>query len=313
VKQLNANVVSINTTMQSSMEEIKQDLTTQLESIFLALCTKLHIPTDNPSSSSLPHTEGEHSSHSHNFQNHHFQRELHLPRVDVTKFDGLNPTGWVTQMEHYLSLYDITYDLAKLRYGVLHLDQEHWQWWQWRKTSRQGHIAWTDFVAEIYECFETDTNHLGHLKKLKQSGTLEDFIVAFEHLGFQTEGLSDAFFREFFISGLKDEIRVHVLMARPQSWVEATKRDKEAQQVLSSQNWKPSFIPHLKPVNPTTPSAPLKIQKLTRDEMVKCQLKGLCYNCDDKYFPGHNCKEQTLFMAISDNISEEDIETPLCV
>jgi wobble nucleotide-excising tRNase len=28
VKQLNANVVAINTTMQSSMEEIKQDLTT---------------------------------------------------------------------------------------------------------------------------------------------------------------------------------------------------------------------------------------------------------------------------------------------
>jgi hypothetical protein len=41
----------------------------------------------------------------------------------VTKFDDSDPTGWVTQMEHYLSLYDITYDLAKLRYGVLHLDQ----------------------------------------------------------------------------------------------------------------------------------------------------------------------------------------------
>jgi hypothetical protein len=37
-------------------------------------------------------------------------------------------------------------------------------------------------------------------------------------------------------AGLKDEIRAHVLMARPQSWVEATKRDKEAQQVVSSQN-----------------------------------------------------------------------------
>jgi hypothetical protein len=126
VKQLNANVVAINTTMQSSMEEIKQDLTTQLESVFSSLCTKLHIPTDNPSSDSPPHIEGEHSSHSHNFQHHHFQRDLCLPRVDVTKFDGSDPTGWVTQMEHYFSLYGITDDLAKLRYGVLHLDQEHW-------------------------------------------------------------------------------------------------------------------------------------------------------------------------------------------
>jgi hypothetical protein len=56
-------------------------------------------------------------------------------RVDVTKFDGSDPTGWVTQMEHYFSLYGITDELAKLRYGVLHLDQERWQWWQWRKNA----------------------------------------------------------------------------------------------------------------------------------------------------------------------------------
>jgi hypothetical protein len=94
-------------------------------------------------------------------------------------------------MEHYFSLYDITDDLAKLRYGVLHLDQERWQW---RKTSRQGYIAWTHFVAELYERFDTDTNHLGRLTKLKQLETVEDFIATFERLAFRTEGMSDAFF-----------------------------------------------------------------------------------------------------------------------
>jgi hypothetical protein len=77
VKQLSVNVTAINTTMQSSMGEIKQDLATHIESFFSALCTKLHIPTYNPSSSSTPHTEGDHSSHSHTLQNHHFQRDLH--------------------------------------------------------------------------------------------------------------------------------------------------------------------------------------------------------------------------------------------
>jgi hypothetical protein len=116
-------------------------------------------------------------------------------------------------MEHYFYLYDITNDLSKLRYGFLHLDQEHWQWWQWRKTSRQGYISWTHFVEELYERFDTDTNHLGRLKKLKQSGRVEDFIADFEHLDFRTEGMSDAFFLDCFISGLKDDIRGHVLMA----------------------------------------------------------------------------------------------------
>jgi hypothetical protein len=108
--------------------------------------------------------------------------------------------------------------------------------------------------------------------------------------------MSDAFFRECFISGLKDEIRAHFLMAHPQSWVEENERDKEAQHVVSSQNRKPSFIPRTKPVNPT-PSTH--------------QLKGLCYNCDEKYFPGHNCTEKNIFMAISKDISEEDVESPL--
>jgi hypothetical protein len=166
-------------------------------------------------------------------------------------------------------------------------------------------------VTEIYEHFDTDTNHLGRLTKLKQSGTVEDFIASFERLAFQTEGMIDAFFRECFISGLKEEIRAHVLMAQPSSWVEATKKSKEAQQVVSSQTHKPSFIPRPKPINPTTPSTPLKIQKLTRDEMAECQLKGLCYNCDDKYFSSHKCKEQKIFMAISKDISEEDVETPI--
>jgi hypothetical protein len=100
-------------------------------------------------------------------------------------------------------------------------------------------------------------------------------------------------------------------MDRPHSWVDATKISKEAQQIVSSQNKKLLFIPRTKPVTPTPPSTPLNIHKLTRAEIFGHQLKGLCYNCDDKYFPGHKCKEQNIFMAISEDVLEEDVEAPL--
>jgi hypothetical protein len=45
--------------------------------------------------------------------------------------------------------------------------------------------------------------------------------------------------------------------------------------------------------------------------MVEHQLKGLCYSCDEKYFMGHKCKEQNFFMAIVEDVSEEDVEAPL--
>jgi hypothetical protein len=38
------------------------------------------------------------------------------------------------------------------------------------------------------------------------------------------------------------------------------------------------------------------------------QLKGLCYNCDEKYFMGHKCKEQKLFMVISEDIFDDENE-----
>jgi hypothetical protein len=191
VRQLSANVATFNKNMHSpidaKMEDLKQDLATQLESFntyfgsfTTMLCAKIHIPACLPSSDPLLQTEDETSSHSQNFHPHHFQRDLRLPHVDVTKFDGSDPTSWVTQMEHYLSLYGIIDELNKLRYGVLHLDQERSHWWQWRKNARQGYVAWTHFVADLYERFDTDTNHLGRLTKLKQFGIVEDFIVAFE-------------------------------------------------------------------------------------------------------------------------------------
>jgi hypothetical protein len=47
-----------------------------------------------------------------------------------------------------------------------------------------------EMVAELYERFDTDTNHLGRLTKLKQSRIVEDFIVD----TFWIKGISDAFF-----------------------------------------------------------------------------------------------------------------------
>jgi hypothetical protein len=120
VQQLNATIAScdasinasinasVNVAVQSAMAEVKNEL----EFVFVSLCTKLKIPLDDFLDDAHKKTKGETSSHS--FQPHHFQRDIRLPRVDGTKFDGSDPTGWVTQMEHYFSLYNITDDLAKL-------------------------------------------------------------------------------------------------------------------------------------------------------------------------------------------------------
>ncbi|XP_077224918.1 uncharacterized protein LOC143858163 [Tasmannia lanceolata] len=38
------------------------------------------------------------------------------------------------------------------------------------------------------------------------------------------------------------------------------------------------------------------MKKLTHDEMKARRDRGLCYNCDERYTPGHRCKRQQIFM-----------------
>jgi hypothetical protein len=47
--------------------------------------------------------------------------------------------------------------------------------------------------------------------------------------------------------------------------------------------------------------------------MVERQINCLFYNCDEKYFLGHKCKEHKLFMGISEDLSDEGVEAPSVV
>jgi len=55
-------------------------------------------------------------------------------------------------------------------------------------------------------------------------------------------------------------------------------------------------------------STPQDPQVNTHAEILKCQLKGLYYNCDEKYFLGHKCKDKKHFMANLEEISNDEVE-----
>jgi hypothetical protein len=121
----------------------------------------------SPSLEQPSHFEGDNSSHNTTFHSNSLPHDPHLPIVEVKKIDGSDHTGWVTQMEHYFSLHDITNDMEKIHYGVFYLDIECWKWCKWRRKTHQGYVSWTEFVAELYKQFDIDTHYLSHLTKLK--------------------------------------------------------------------------------------------------------------------------------------------------
>jgi hypothetical protein len=109
---------SIDAKMKYMKQDMKQDTNSHieidLESFVSKIMELLNIPRDLTSFEQTSNLEGVSSSNSQTFQSNPLHRDVHLPRVEVNKFYGLDPTSWVAKMEHYFSLHGITDELAKL-------------------------------------------------------------------------------------------------------------------------------------------------------------------------------------------------------
>jgi len=109
------------------------------------------------------------------------------------KFDGSHLIAWVAQMEHYFNLNYILDNETQLMVGSMYLDNERWQWWQWHQRCNGSFFTWDAFKKSLIERFNHESTFLGRLTKLRQTGTMDEYITAFEALAFRTRGLQDAF------------------------------------------------------------------------------------------------------------------------
>ncbi|KAE8665795.1 hypothetical protein F3Y22_tig00112528pilonHSYRG00009 [Hibiscus syriacus] len=65
------------------------------------------------------------------------------------------------------------------------------------------------------------------------------------------------------------------------------------------------------PLLPSPPSINMPpVRRLTRAEAAERRLKGLCYNCKEKYGPGHICKGPQFLLLVVDEEEQSDIQHP---
>ena len=76
-------------------------------------------------------------------------------------------------------------------------------------------------LKELCSYFDRETHYLGRLTKLCQMGMVKEFITSFEQLAIRTKNLSDEFYTECFISGIKEAIQAHVQGHHPLNCMEA--------------------------------------------------------------------------------------------
>ena len=135
----------------------------------------------------------------------------------------------------------------------------------------------------------------GDLMKLKQMGSMREYQSQFERLLSRVGKLPPAQQVGCFISGLEEHLRIDVQALKPTSSLFAivdlarlyeAKSQFQHQQPPSEENEEPLPL-SLSKVSPTTKT----IKKLTPTELKERQDKGLSFNCDEKFAPGHQCKK----------------------
>ena len=124
-------------------------------------------------------------------------------------------------MEQYFKLNHIFDDETQLMVGSMYLDNERWQWWEWHQRCNGPFRTWPKFTKALQDRFDHESSFLGRLTKLRQTGTVDEYITAFEALAFRTRGLLDVFYTECFISGLKEAIQAHIQLHNTPTWMEA--------------------------------------------------------------------------------------------
>ncbi|XP_077250240.1 uncharacterized protein LOC143889774 [Tasmannia lanceolata] len=226
-------------------------------------------------------------------------------RLDVPKFDGTDAAGWIFKAEQFFAFHNTPND-QRLLISSFHMEGHALSWFQWMYSN--GFLkTWNGFLEALSARFGPSPyeDYKGALSKLLQTTTVLAYQAPFENLAHKVTGLSESFLLSFFISGLKPEIKRDLLIAKPQSLLQAMslgrlQEDKfnDLRKTIQNPWFKHSAGPGLLPTPAPTihkivsssGSPQLPVKKLTPNELKLRKEKGLSYNCDEKYIPGHKCK-----------------------
>jgi hypothetical protein len=118
-----------------------------------------------------------------------------------------------------------------------------------------------------------------------------------------------------FIGGLKPDIAEGIRMFKPKSLKEAISLARMRDEQLLRQRHKPFSISQnpiasFSPIK--SPAAAMPMKRLAWDKMQKRRSQGLCFNCDEKFTPGHKCQRPRLLLLEGDEEThlqdDEDFE-----
>nr|GMD50117.1 Ty3/gypsy retrotransposon protein [Ipomoea batatas] len=337
-RSLEDQVQQIRETHQQTTEELRQALVEQTQAtkaiqtamaeLTLHITQQNIIPAASTSTPPVPTTPLRAGPFAINQpSNVQYPRSL---RCDISAFDGTNSLDWVFQAEKYFSFWEIA-DEQRIDIAGFYMVGQALSWFQWMHKNQQL-SSWRAFTTALEQRFGPSTyvNHRAALFKLTQKTTMEAYQSEFETKSNQVTDLHPDALLDCFISGLKPAIQNELSILKPTTLSDAIALAKLVEEKLRDSRplnprpttWRPfntetSHSPALRQVDPTpllptpinqnTPNnqltprkTTLPIKRLTAAEIQARRAQGLCYNCDERFRPGHRCQTKQFLLLLAD-------------
>lgn len=241
-------------------------------------------------------------------------------KLEVPRFDGTDATGWIFKATQYFDSHG-TSDAYRLQVASFYMDGPALSWFQWMFKNKQI-STWSRFLTAIEMRFAPSfyDDPKGALFKLTQQDLVAQYLSDFKSLANRVVGLPAPFLLSYFVSGLSSAIRREVQALQPLTLLQAASLARLQEDKLNDRRpFRPlpsslpipatpiSSIPATTTTNPSPPLPPAppkpSFKCLTPTEIEARRVKGLCYNCDERYSRGHRCKSK-FFLIIADDHEE---------
>ncbi|CAA0825197.1 Unknown protein, partial [Striga hermonthica] len=247
-------------------------------------------------------------------QNIHYMNPT--SKIEFPRFDGSNPMAWILKCNGYFKFVPNVSETQKVTLASMHLEGKAALWFQ-NLSAKQLELNWGQFVEIVSARFEElkEVKIIAEFNKLRHTGSYADYVDKFEELKacmqlMNQREFSEDYYIASFISGPSEELQSFLHMFNPRTLQQTielgqqqlhtldaiTKRVKNTQRSYSQtpQTYvqKATQNNNTTHRNPQTTFPKTNTKLLTSSEMAARRERGLCYNCDEKFVPGHRCKHR---------------------
>ncbi|CAL5328511.1 unnamed protein product [Camellia sinensis] len=233
-------------------------------------------------------------------------------KLDFPRFNGIEDlTSWVCRAEQFYYFHQ-TPEADRVPLASFNLEDDAQLWYQLLKEDTVI-ISWEDFKQGLLNRYGPTQfqDFFGELTKLQQTGSVREYQAQFEKLLVRVGRLTPSHQVGCFISRLKESIKADVQASRPATLSAAIglARLYEARCYSNRRTIQPKACKTIPNHSSIPNSSPLPIKRLSSAELHDRRSKGLCFNCNEKFSPGHRCKK--LFLIEGSWSDEEDDEVDI--